>query len=270
MLHLVDHDRWLVTGIGDDFTERLLHGAQDDLDAGILIVVVALELAHSSAGTNQRHAAACDNAFFNRSTGRVQRIFNARLLFLHFDFGGGTNLDDGNAASQLGHTFLQLFLVVIGSRFFDLGADLLDAGFDHRSFASAVDNNGVFLGDFDPLGLAQILQDSLFQRQAGFFGDHGTAGQNSDIFQHGLATIAKARRLDGNGLQDAADVIHHQRCQGFAIDIFSDDQQRTASLGDLLQNRQQVADVRDLLVVQQNQRIFHQRLLLVAVVDEVR
>ncbi len=129
-LHLVDHDRRLIAGVGNDFTQRLLQGAQHDLDAGILIVVVALEFANSSTGADQRHAAAGDDTFFHGSAGGVQGIFNARFLFLHFDFGRGTNLDDGDAASQLGHTFLQLFLVVIGSRFLDLDADLLDARLD--------------------------------------------------------------------------------------------------------------------------------------------
>ena len=130
--------------------------------------------------------------------------------------------------------------------------------------------DGVFLGNFDALGLAQILQDSFFQRQTGFFSDDGTAGQDGDIFEHGLATIAKARGLDGNGLQDATDVVNNQGSQCFAIDIFGDDEQRAAGLGNLLKNRQQVTDVGNLLVVEQDERVFHQRLLLVAVVDEVR
>jgi hypothetical protein len=41
--HLVDHHGRLVAGVGDDFAQRLLHGAQHDLDAGVLVVVVALE-----------------------------------------------------------------------------------------------------------------------------------------------------------------------------------------------------------------------------------
>ena len=93
-----------------------------------------------------------------------------------------------------------------------------------------------------------------------FFGDNGAAGQDGDVFQHGLAPIAEARSLDGNGLQDATDVVHDQGCQRFAIDIFSDDQQRTAGLGDLFQDRQQVADVGDLLVVRGEPAGFPSRL----------
>jgi hypothetical protein len=60
----------------------------------------------------------------------MQRVFDARLLLFHFDFGGGANLDQGNATSQLGDPLLQLFLVVVAGRRFDLRADLLDACFN--------------------------------------------------------------------------------------------------------------------------------------------
>jgi hypothetical protein len=44
----------------------------------------------------------------------VQGVFHAGFLLFHFDFGACTDLDHGNAASQLGHALLQLFLVVVG------------------------------------------------------------------------------------------------------------------------------------------------------------
>src|SRR5690606_962895 len=149
----------------------------------------------------------------------------------------------------------QFFAVVVGSGFFDLNADLLDASFDGLAVAGAVDDGGVFFTDFDTLGLTQLFQRSAFQGQAGLFGDDGAAGEDSDVFQHGFATIAEARGLDGGGLQDATDVVDHQSRQGFALDVFSDDQQRTAGLGDLFQNRQQVADVADFFVVDQDIRL---------------
>ena len=136
---------------------------------------------------------------------------------------------------------------------------MLDAGFDVAGSAGAVDDGGVFLAHFDALGLAQVGQRDLFERQADFFGDDLAAGQDGDVFQHGLAAVAEARSLDGHDLQDAADGVDHQRSQGFAFDFFGDDQQRTAGLGDLLQHGQQVADVADLLVEQQHERVVQQR-----------
>ena len=189
----------------------------------------------------------------------MQRVFDARLLFLHLDFGRGADLDHRNAAGELGHALLQLFLVVVGGRFLDLLADVLDARFDRRLFAGAVDDRRVFLADFDALGAAEVLQRRVLELEAELFGDHRAAGEDRDVFEHGLAAIAEARRLDGGGLQDAADVVDHQRRERFAIDVFGDDQQRLAGLRDLLEQRQQIADVADLLVVQQDVRIVEQR-----------
>jgi hypothetical protein len=47
-----------------------------------------------------------------------------------------------------------------------------------RQLASAVDDDGVFLADFDTLGLAQFRQRDLFQGQADFFSDDLAAGQD--------------------------------------------------------------------------------------------
>src|SRR5690606_25667395 len=76
--------------------------------------------------------------------------------------------------------------------------------------------------------------------------------------------------LDGGGFQDATDIVHNQRRQGFAFDVFGDDQQRTAGLGNLLQYGQQVTDVADFLVENQDVWIVQGRNLFFLVVDEVR
>jgi hypothetical protein len=60
----------------------------------------------------------------------MQRVFDAGLLFLHLDFGSGTDLDHSHTAGELGNALLQLFLVVITGGFLDLLADRLDAALD--------------------------------------------------------------------------------------------------------------------------------------------
>ena len=62
--------------------------------------------------------------------------------------------------------------------------------------------------------------------------------------QHGLAAVAEARGLDGDGLEGAADLVDDQGRQGLALDVLGDDQQRLAGLHDLLEQRQQVLDRR--------------------------
>jgi hypothetical protein len=68
----------------------------------------------------------------------------------------------------------------------------------------------------------------VLQLDAEVFGDDLAAGQDSDVLQHGLAAVAEARGLDGSDLEAAAQLVDHERGQGFAFDVFSDDQQRLA------------------------------------------
>jgi hypothetical protein len=109
----------------------------------------------------------------------------------------------------------------------------------------------------------------LLQGEADFLGDDGAAGEDGHVFQHGLAAVAEAGGLDGAGLEDAADVVHHQGGQGLALHVLGDDQQGLAGLGHLFQHGQQVTDVGDLLVEQQDEGILQHRHLLLGVVDEV-
>src|SRR3569832_34265 len=267
--HLVDHDRRLVAAVLDDLAQRLLDRAQDDLHAGVLVVVVALDGSGRGLGAQQCDAAAGDDAFFNGGTRGVQRVFDASPLLLHLDFGRSADLEHRHAAGQLGLALLQLLAVVVAGDFVDLLVDLGDAALDRVGIAGTVDDGGVFLADFDALGAAEVLQGGLLERQADFLCDHGAAGEDGHVFQLRLAAVAEARGLDSAGLEDAADVVDHQGGERFAVDVFGDDHQRLAGLGDLFQHRQQVADVGDLLVEQQYERIFHDRHLLVGVVDEV-
>src|SRR3990167_6529951 len=270
LLDLVDHYARLVAGVGDDLAQRRLHGTTQQGDADVLIFVVALQLGDGLQGAHQGYTAARHHAFFHCRAGRVQGVFDAGFLLFHLDFGAGTDLDHGNTASQLGQTLLQLLLVVVGGGVFDLLADLCHARFDVGLLAGAVDDGGVFLAQHDALGITQVLQGSAFQAQADFFGNHGTAGEDGDVLQHGLAPIAEARRLDGRDLDDATHVVDHQGGQGFAFDVFGHDQQRTAGFGHGLQHRQHFADVGDLLVDQQDQRGFQLGDHGVGLVDEVR
>ena len=148
------------------------------------------------ARADQRNATARHDAFLDCGTGGVQRIFHAGLLFLHFHLGRGADLDQRHTAGQLGYALLQLFLVVVAGGFVDLLADVLHPRFDLLGIARAVDDGGFFLAHLDALGLAQIIQSRLLELQADLVGDHRAAGQDGDVFQHGLAAVAEAGRLD--------------------------------------------------------------------------
>ena len=200
----------------------------------------------------------------------MQCVFNAGLLLFHFHLGAGTDLDHRNTASQLGHALLQLLFVVVRGRVFDLTTDLANAGFDDLGVTGTVDDGGVLFGQNHALGVTQVFQSRAFQAQAHFFGDHSAASQNGDVFQHGFATVTKAWRLGSSHFDDAAHVVDDQSRQRFTFHVFCNHQQRTAGLGNSFQHRQHFADVGDLLVHQQDERVFELGAHVVLVVDEVR
>ncbi len=83
------------------------------------------------------------------------------------------------------------------------------------------------------LGGAQFFHGDVFQLPAHVFGDQLAAGEDGDIFQHGLAAVAEAGGLHGRDLEGAPELIDHQGGQGFAVHVLGDDHQGFAHLGDL-------------------------------------
>src|SRR5690606_37109973 len=94
-----------------DLPQRLLERARQDLDARRLVVVVGLDLLDGLLHAKQRHAAAGDDALLDRGTGRVERVFDARLLLLHLDLGGRADLDDRDTAGELRDALLELLTI---------------------------------------------------------------------------------------------------------------------------------------------------------------
>ena len=106
----------------------------------------------------QGDAAAGDDAFLDGRAGRVQGVLDAGLLLLHLGLGGGADIDDGDAAGELGQALLELLAVVVGGGFLDLAADLVDAALDVGALAAAFDDGGVLLVDDDALGAAEVVR----------------------------------------------------------------------------------------------------------------
>jgi len=192
------------------------------------------------------------DAFLDRSAGSVHRVFHAGLLFLHFGFGCGADFDDGNATHQLRQPLLQLLAVVVARGLLDLAANFLHTAGDVVSLALTFDDGGVVLVDGDFLGLAEVGHLDVLQLDAEVFGDGLAAGQDRDVLQHGLATITKARSLDGSDVQRAAQLVHDEGRERFAFHVLSDDRQRTAALGDLLEQGEQVFHRRNFLFVDED------------------
>src|SRR5256714_105231 len=199
----------------------------------------------------------------------MHRVINAILAVLHLDFGRAADADHRDAAGELGQPFLQLLTVVVRGGFLDLRLDLRNAGFDVGLLAGAVDDGGVFLVDHHLLGAAEHLQGDVLELDAEIFRDRLTTGQNRDILQHGLATIAEARSLDGRDLETATQTVDDEGGESFAFDVFRDDDQRLAGLHHGFEQRQQLVQRGELLLVDQDVGVVHFNAHLVGVGDEV-
>src|SRR4029078_12056722 len=86
------------------------------------------------------------------------------------------------------------------------------------------------------------------------------AREDGDVLQHSLAAVTEARRLDGDGLEGAAQLVDDDGGERLALDILGHDEQRPAGLDDLLQDGQEVLDRTDLLVGDEDEQgVWHRR-----------
>src|SRR3954471_12698020 len=268
LTHALHDDGAFVSGVGRNPPHRLFDRALDDVDADLLIAFELQAVEHLRR-TNQRDAAAGDDPLFDRRLGRVHRVLDARLLLLHLGLGRRTDLDHRDAADQLGQPLLQLLAVVVRGGVLDLRADLLDAALDRFGVAAAFHDRRVVLVDGDLLRLAEVVDFDAFELEAEIFGDRFAVGQNRDVFEHRLAAIAEARRLDRGGLQRAAQLVDDQRRERLTFDVFRDDEQRAAEARHLLEHRQEILHRADLLFVDQDDRVLEHHFHALGIGDEV-
>src|SRR6266480_4694220 len=252
---LADHNGACMAGVESDLAGGLFESASHDACTNGF-VIVELELFDDRDATEQRRASAGDNAFLDSCAGGMHSVFDTRLLFLQFGFGGCADLDDGDAPDQLGKALLELFLVVIAGGVFDLRADLLHTAFDVRGLAGAFDDRGVILVNGDLLGAAEILQLYVLQLDAEVLGNGLAAREYGYVLQHGLAPVAEARSLHSAALQRAAQLVDHEGSQGFAFDFLGDNKQWLADLGDVFEQGKQVLHRADLLFVDEDACVF--------------
>ena len=114
--------------------------------------------------------------------------------------------------------------------------------------------------------MSSVTFSSLMPRSSR---DRLAAGQDRDVLQHGLAAIAEARRLHGRDLEAAAQLVDDERGERLALDVLGDDEQRLAGLHHRFEQRQQLLQARELLLVDQDVGVVHLDAHLVGVGDEV-
>src|SRR6185437_13244992 len=202
-------DRALEARIGRELAKRLLERADDDLRTRLLVALeVGEELVLDGIRrVDERDAAAGDLTLLECRASGLESVLDAVLLLLHLRLGRRADLDDGHAARQLREALLELLAVEVGVGVLDLGLQLLDTALDGVGLAGAVDDRGRVLVDDDAAGLAELRELRVLELEAHLLGDHLAAAEDRDVLEHALAAVAEARRLDGDGLEGAAQLV---------------------------------------------------------------
>ena len=237
--------------------QRSFQSLEHDVRTGLDVAFQPLsQLCNLLGSVDISGSAACDNTFLYGCTSSCQSIFHTKLCFFHLGLGCSTYTDHCYAAGQFCQTLLQFLSVEIGGRLVDLMLDLSHTILDRLGLACTVYDHGIFLLYLYALCTAQLLQSGLFQIQTQLLADHFAAGQDSDILQHFFSSVAVARCLNRYYIESTTQLVYDQGGQSLAFYIFCDDEQTLAGLYDLLQDRQDVLDVADLLIGDQDVRIF--------------
>src|SRR5215204_2324446 len=265
-----DHDRALDAGVLGDLADRSLERLQHDVEAGLDVRVLVLRLVDRLLGAQQRHAAARHDAFLDSRAGGVEGVVDAVLLLLHLDLGRAADADHRDAARELGETLLELLTVVVRGRLLDLRLDLRHAALDVGTLAGTVDDRGVLLLDAHALGAAEHVERHVLELDAEVFRDRLAGGEDGDVLEHGLATVAEARSLHGRNLEAAAQLVDDEGGEGLAFHVLGDDEERLARLHHGLEDREHGLQRRELLLVDEDVRVLELGHHLLGVGDEVR
>src|ERR1019366_5021976 len=109
----------------------------------------------------------------------------------------------------------------------------------------------------------------VLQLDAEIFAEEAAAGEDGNVLEDGLAAVTEAGRLDGGDIQRATNLVHHERREGFAFDLFRNDEEGLAGLGGGLKDREEFLKVADLLLVNQHVGVLEDGFLTLRVGREV-
>ena len=132
-----------------------------------------------------------------------------------------------------------------------------------------INDGGIILADNNLVARTQHLDGCLLQLQTCIFADYQTTCQGSDILKHCLTTVAKARSLNSTDLELCTQTVHNQSSQSLTLNILGNYQQRTAALNGRLQDRKEVLQIANLLVIDKDVRILHHTLHLLCIGNKV-
>ncbi len=154
----------------------------------------------------------------------MQGVFHSGFLFLEFRFGGRTDFDHRHAANQLGEALLELFAIIIAGRVFDLWriscwrALIFDL--------SPAPSTMVVLSLVD-LDVTRLTEIGIVT-----FPASGRAPRRSPAHPSRWRCLSvallrrspKPRCLHCGGAECTAELVHHERRERFAFDVFGNHQ----------------------------------------------
>ena len=243
----------------------------DNRDTKLLVEVGGLDVLKGvDGGLEKTSSTSGEDTLLNSSAGSVQSIDDTILLLANLNLRGTSNLDDSNTAGKLGKTLLELLLLVLGSgRVSHDTTDLLAALSDGVLRATAVQEDGVLLGNCDSTGLAKHFSGSLLELDIKVLAEDGTVGQNSNIAKNRLAVVTETRGLDGGDLELATELVENADSKSLTLNVLSNDEEGTALLLGGLKGGDDVLNGGDLLLGEEDQRVLELNLGALGVGDEV-
>ena len=227
-LDLLHDNAALEAGVERDLLQRSADSGAHNIGADSLLIGEAHGVDLGASGhhrLDQGHATAGHDALLDGRLCIAHGVLDAVFALLELDLCCRTDLDDGDAASQLGEALLELFAIVIGIRLLDLRTNLVDPTRDLIWITGSLDDGRLVLGDDHLACSAEQLQAGALQFEANLFRDDLGTGEDRDVLQHRLAAIAEARSLDRHGAEGATNLVDHQGRQGFALDVLGDDRE---------------------------------------------
>jgi len=96
----------------------------------------------------------------------------------------------------------------------------------------------------------------LLQFHSHFLRYHGGSGQHGKILHGRLAVVSEPGCFDGTNFDSGTKFVDDQSRQGFALDVFRDDEKRGLRLDDFLKNGNYLLDRRHLLLYEKNLCVF--------------
>lgn len=268
---LANNNRTLETSILDDGAGRAGNGALDNVHSELLVEVGGLDLAKGvDGGLNQGSTSTGQDTLLDGGAGGVQGIDISVLLLTDLNLRGATDLDDGDTTRELGQTLLELLLLVLrGGGVSNDTSDLLAALSNGILAAIAVEEDGVILGDGDGTGGTEHVSGSLLELDVELLREDDTVGQDSKIAEDGLAVVTEARSLDGSDLELATELVQNAHGKSLALNVLSNDDERSSLLGGDLKSRDDVLDGRNLLLGKKDEGVLKLDLASLAIGDEV-